>query len=401
MSNALLLAWRQLIRNRVRTALTSLGILIGVAAVICLVALGRGATAQIEQDLRAFGSDVLFVVPGNEGPGGRGAAPAFREQDAEALARLDGVLRVVPTAAQPVRAARGEQSWPTTAWGTTEGYFETLGWTLAQGRVFLPGELRAGSEVCVIGQTVGRELFGAQPAEGQRLRLGKLECRVIGVLASKGQNTFGQDQDDLVVLPLRTLQRRLTGNRDVTMMLVSGEPGVEQQAHASLVQDVQDVLRSRRHLAPGAEADFFVRDMAEALATMGQIMGVLTAFLGAVAAISLLVGGIGIMNIMMVSVTERTREIGVRLAIGATAGDILLQFLVESVVLAWVGGASGVLLGVALSWLASWALALPFVLDPEIIVLSFAVAGTIGVGFGYFPARRAARLNPIDALRHE
>jgi putative ABC transport system permease protein len=398
MRNALLLALRQLLRNRVRTALTSLGILIGVAAVICLVALGRGATAKIEQDLRAFGNDVLFVVPGNEGPGGRGAAPAFREQDADALARLDGVLRVVPTAARPVRAVRGEQSWPTTVWGTTAGYFETLGWTLAQGRVFLPGELRAGSEVCVIGQTVVRELFGAQPAEGQRLRLDKLECRVIGVLAGKGQNTFGQDQDDLVVLPLRTLQRRLAGSRDVSMLLVSGEPGVE---HGALVQDVQATLRSRRHLAPGAEADFFVRDMAEALGTIGQIMGVLTAFLGAVAAISLLVGGIGIMNIMMVSVTERTREIGVRLAVGATAGDILLQFLVESVVLAWVGGASGVLLGIGLSWLASWALGLPFVLDPEIVALSFGVAGTIGVGFGYFPARHAARLNPIDALRHE
>lgn len=396
--NTFSLAVRQLYRNRVRTALTSLGILIGVAAVICLVSLGQGATARIEEDLRSFGNDILFVVPGNEGPGGRGAAAAFREQDALALARVSSVAHAVPTAVRAARAARGEESWPTSVWGTTEGYFEAMNFPVEEGRPFLPGELRAGSDVCVLGRTVVRELFGAQSPEGERVRLGKFECRVIGVLASKGQNTFGQDQDDIVIVPLRTLQRRIAGNRDVSMILVSARPSAD---HAALKADVDAVMRARRHLAPGAEPDFFVRDMEEALGTIGQIMGVLTAFLGAVAAISLLVGGIGVMNIMMVSVTERTREIGVRLAIGATAGDILTQFLVEAVVLAWVGGCSGILLGIAVSYLAAWGLGLPFVVDLQIVTLSFFVAGTIGVTFGYFPARRAARLDPIQALRYE
>jgi putative ABC transport system permease protein len=396
--NTLIIASRQLGRNRTRTGLTSLGILIGVAAVICLVALGRGATARIEGDLRAFGNDVLFVVPGNEGPGGRGTSAPFREQDSDALAALDGVRAAVPTAVRTVRAIRADRSWPTTVWGTTDAYLDLMSWTLADGRTFGPGELRSGADVCLLGATVVRELFGAQPALDGRLRLDKLDCRVVGILAPKGQNTFGQDQDDLVVIPLRTLQRRIVGDRTVSMILVTSAADADR---ATVQRDVVATMRGRRHLAPGAEADFYVRDMAEALGTIGQVMGVLTVFLGAVAAISLLVGGIGIMNIMMVSVTERTREIGVRLAVGATARDVLHQFLVESVVLSWVGGVAGVVLGVSVSFVAARALGLPFVLDPEVVVLAFLVAGSIGVAFGWFPARSAARMNPIDALRHE
>jgi putative ABC transport system permease protein len=392
------LAFRQLWRNKVRTALTSLGLLIGVAAVICLVAIGRGATARIQRDLQSFGNNLLFVVPGNEGPGGRGSAAPFRDEDARVLSQLDGVIHAVPTAVRQLRAVRGDQSWKTTVWGTTNDYFETMNWTLVTGRPFLPGELRSGADVCVLGDTVAVALFGAQDPVGGQVRLGKLECRVIGLLGPKGENTFGQDQDDLVVVPLATVQRRIAGNRDVNTILVSAAPGRDTLA---LKRDVEATMRLRRHVAAEAEADFFVRDMAEAMTIIDSISAVLTTFLGAVAAISLLVGGIGIMNIMLVSVTERTREIGIRLAIGATARDVLLQFLIESLVLSSVGGLAGVVVGLGTSALAARALAVPLVIDLPVVGLAFAVSAFIGVAFGYFPARRAARLDPIDALRHE
>ncbi len=397
--NAFRLALRQLNRNRVRTFLTSLGILIGVAAVICLVALGRGATARIQGDLQSFGNNLLFVVPGTEGPGGRGSAAPLREEDGQALAAaVNGVAAVVPTTARSLRAVRGDQSWRTNVWGASNEYFDAMNWKIAQGRDFMEGELRAGGDVCVLGATVATELFGAQSPIGEHARLDHLDCRVIAVLGAKGENAFGQDQDDLVVVPLRTMQRRIAGNRDISMLVVSARDDADTDA---VKRDVEAVMRLRRHIGGGAEPDFFVRDMAEVMGILNGISVVLTGFLGAVAAISLLVGGIGIMNIMMVSVTERTREIGVRLAIGATARDVLTQFLVEAVVLAWIGGLAGVLVGIGASAIAAAGFGLPLIVDPPVIVLSFAVSGAIGIAFGFFPARRAAHLDPIDALRHE
>ncbi len=392
------LAARQLWRNKARTALTSLGLLIGVAAVICLVAIGRGATERIQRDLRSFGNNLLFVVPGNEGPGGRGSAPPFREDDARAVAQLDGVAAVVPTVARQLRAVRGESSWKTTVFGTTDDYVRVMNWTIEAGRPFLEGELRGGADVCLLGRTVADALFGAQEALGGQVRLGRLECRVIGLLQPKGQNTFGQDQDDLVLVPLVTAQRRIAGNRDVNTLLVSARPGADT---LTVQRDVEALMRARRHVAPGAEPDFFVRDMAEAMGIIDNISAVLTTFLGAVAGISLLVGGIGIMNIMLVSVTERTREIGIRLAIGATAADVLTQFLVEAVVLALAGGSAGVVVGLAASAAAARALGVPLMIDLPVVGLAFGVSAAIGVLFGWFPARRAARLDPIEALRHE
>ncbi len=392
------LALRQLGRNKSRTALTSLGMLIGVAAVICLVALGRGATKRIEGDLQSFGHNPLFVVPGNEGPGGRGSAAPFREEDARALAQIAGVAQVAPIAARPLRAVRGDQGWRTTVYGVTSDWFPAMGWTIEAGRSFVPGELASGAGVCVLGATVVTELFGAQSPLGLDIRVGKLDCRVVGTLGRKGENTFGQDQDDLVVVPLATVQRRITGNRDVATILVSAADGADSQG---VQREVEAVMRVRRHVAAGADPDFFVRDMAEAMGIIDRISTILTAFLGAVAAISLLVGGIGIMNIMLVSVTERTREIGIRLAIGATGRDVLNQFLVEAVVLASIGGTAGVIVGIGASMLVARGLHLPLVVDPEVVFLAFAVSATVGIAFGYFPARRAARLDPIEALRHE
>jgi putative ABC transport system permease protein len=392
-------AWLQLGRNRTRTALTSLGILIGVAAVILLVGLGRGATARIERDLSAFGDNLLFVVPGTEGPGGHTSAAPLREQDADAIAaQIDGVVRAVPTAARSLRAARGDTTWRTTAWGATQAYFPLLRWELAEGRAFTEGEELAGADVCVLGETVAHALFGAQSPVGQRVRLDRLACRVIGTLRAKGQSSFGQDQDDTVIVPLRTLQRRIAGNRDIAMIFVSVADGVDT---LGVQRGIEALMRGRRHVVPGADADFFVRDMAEVMNLLDGVSLILTGFLAAVAGISLLVGGIGIMNIMMVSVTERTREIGVRLAIGATAADVLTQFLVEAVVLALFGGVAGVALGVGGTAAAAAAFDLPLVLDAPVIGLAFLISALIGVGFGYFPARRAAHLDPIEALRRE
>jgi putative ABC transport system permease protein len=271
-------------------------------------------------------------------------------------------------------------------------------WPLASGRNFSESELRAGAAVCILGATVQRELFAQQDPLGTSMRLGKLSCQIIGTLSSKGQSGFGQDQDDLVMVPLRTLQRRMAGNADVGSIMVSARDGVSTE---KVQADLERLLRERRKLRPGADDDFNVRDLKEISSAMTQTTRVLTSLLAAVAAVSLLVGGVGIMNIMLVSVTERTREIGTRLAVGAMARDVLLQFLIEAVTLAAFGGVIGIALGLTAGALATSAFNVPFVLNMGIVVLSFAFSAAVGIVFGYFPARRAAQLDPIEALRHE
>ena len=398
----ILLALRQIRRNVMRSSLTILGIVIGVSAVITMVTLGGGATAQVTSDIAKLGTNLLLVRPGQgfRGPGGtRSTADMFEVDDAEAIAReISGLSAVAPMASQTTQAIYQNENWSTTVTGSTNAYLEVRNWQLGNGRLFTGGELRAGKAVCLLGATVRNELFGGSDPLGATIRLEKLSCQVIGVLESKGESSFGRDQDDFVLIPLRTLQRRLAGNTDVSAIYASAQDGVSTE---KVETDIKRLMRERRHISIGDDDDFHVRDMQELVSTMTGTTRVLTGLLGAVAAVSLLVGGIGIMNIMLVSVTERTREIGIRLAIGALERDVLMQFLVEAMVLSSFGGLIGIVLGVAAALIGARALAVPFVFDSGIIVIAFAFSAAVGVLFGYFPARQAGRLDPIEALRHE
>jgi putative ABC transport system permease protein len=401
--NSLLLALRSIRRNLLRSFLTVLGIVIGVSAVITMVTLGQGATQAVRNQIASLGSNLLQVRPGQRlGPGFGGlGVPAFVRADADAIAtQLAGVRAVAPEVRAGATAVAGARNWTTSVVGTSAEWFDVGNWTLAAGRLFEPGEERAGNAVCIIGASVRRELFGANaPAPlGEALRLKQFSCEVIGVLAAKGQGAMGLDQDDLVVLPLSTVQRRVTGSTRVNTLLVSMAEGADA---AQVSTALRQLLRERRKLAADEDDNFNVLDTRQIADTLSGTTRIMTTLLGAVAAVSLLVGGIGIMNIMLVSVTERTREIGVRLAIGALEGEVLLQFLIEAVVLAALGGLVGVTLALAASVVLAQAMQLPFLFDPGINALALAFSAAIGVVFGYFPARRAARLDPIEALRHE
>jgi len=400
--NALILALREIRRNLMRSSLTALGIIIGVAAVIIMVTLGGGATRKVTTQISSMGSNLLQVRPGQGMRGHRGVqsiAPPFKVDDAKAIAReISGVQAVAPSAQDYIQAIYGNKNWSTIVNGSTNAYLQVRNWSLESGRPFTDGELRGGKAVCILGSTVRKELFGDQDPLGAILRLKKLSCRVVGVLESKGQSTFGRDRDDFVLIPLRTLQRRITGNTDVSAIYLSVQDGVSTK---KVKESIERLMRERRHISTGQDDDFHVRDMKEIAEVLSGTTQVLTALLGAVAAVSLLVGGIGIMNIMLVSVTERTREIGTRLAIGALEREVLLQFLVEAVVLSSFGGVLGIVLALAASVLLANLLLVPFVLNPGIIIIAFLFSVVVGIIFGYFPARKAARLDPIEALRHE
>ncbi len=398
--NALLLALRSIRRNVLRSFLTTLGIVIGVASVIIMVNLGSGATLQVKQQIESLGSNLLFLRPGQRfGHGTRTQATPFKLADAEAIAReIDGVAEVAPMASQAMVAIYGNENWNTSVTGSDNRYFVVGNWELHQGRYFTDSELRAGKSVCVIGETVRQKLFGAQIPVGSSIRLKKIACEVIGLLKSKGQSAGGSDQDDAIVMPIRTFWRRIAGNQDVQILRISARDGV---STARVQRDIENLMRERRRIGSGEEDDFSVMDMKEITRTLTGTTQILTALLGAVAAVSLLVGGIGIMNIMLVSVTERTREIGIRLAIGAQERDVLTQFLVEAVVLSSFGGLFGILLALSASWFIAGLLHVPFVVEVKMVLFAFLFSMMIGVAFGYFPARKAARLDPIDALRHE
>jgi putative ABC transport system permease protein len=397
--NAFLLALRELRRNVLRSFLTILGIVIGVAAVIVMVTLGSGATVQVSQQIASLGSNVVILVPGQMGPG-RGASVApFNESDVEAIVRDIGDLKAVaPTATKSLTAIFANKNWSTAVTGTTNAYFTAANWVIARGRTFSESELRAGKAVCVIGATVGKELFGAQDPLGNKLRLKNISCEVIAQMDTKGQSVMGRDQDDLIIIPLRTFQRRVAGNRDISLIQLSVR---DESAIDRVKSAIERLMRERRHLAPNEENDFSVMDTRQIAQTLTGTTRILTLLLSAVAAVSLLVGGIGIMNIMLVSVTERTREIGIRLAIGAFERDVLTQFLVEAMVLASFGGLFGVLLALGASAVLAQFLQVPLILNPGIMILAFLFSGAVGVIFGYVPARRAAQLDPIEALRHE
>jgi putative ABC transport system permease protein len=398
-----MLALRSVQRNMLRSFLTILGIVIGVSAVITMVTLGNGATQAIKTQISSLGTNLLMVRPGQRGfgGGGGGGVPQFTEADAESIAsQIGGVAAVAPQGTTNVTVVANGRNWATSVNGSSNAWFDTGNWKLASGRVFDLDEQRAGAAVCVIGETVRREIYGGtvgQTGLGEQLRVKQFSCDVIGILASKGQGGMG-DQDDTVVVPLHTLQRRVTGSRKVGTLLVSMEEGSDS---VPLKASLRQLLRERRKLAENDDDNFNIFDTQQLAETLSSTTQVLTMLLGAVAAVSLLVGGIGIMNIMLVSVTERTREIGLRLAVGALESEVLLQFLIEAVVLSALGGLAGIAIATAASYALSRAMGVPYSFDPMINLLSLLFSAAIGVLFGYFPARRAAQMDPIEALRHE
>ena len=394
------LAIQAIRRNVLRSFLTLLGIVIGVSAVIAMVTIGNGTTAKVTAEMAKLGTNVLFIRPGQFGPGrSSDTAKPFNTRDVAALrGQLRGVRAIAPMAQQSVTVVYGSESRSVGAIGTDSDYLIAQDWNLTEGRQFSDGELRSGRAVCIIGETVREKLFGSTPASGKRLRINKVSCEVIGVLEAKGESGFGTDRDDIVAMPLRVFHRRVAGNTDINSLNVSALDGVDT---AKVQADIERLLRERRGITKGEKDDFRVADMKQIAETQTATTGILTILLGAVAGVSLLVGGIGIMNIMLVSVTERTREIGIRLAIGAQGSQVLMQFLVEAVVLSLIGGVAGVILGLGLAAAASTGMDIPFVLDPGIVLIAFGFSALVGIVFGYFPARNAAQMNPIEALRRE
>jgi putative ABC transport system permease protein len=396
-----LLAIRAIRRHILRSFLTVLGIVIGVFAVVTMVTLGNGATKAVRQQISSLGANVLTVLPGQGfGRGGGGETPPpFKPEDVDAIRdQVTGITAVAPQAQASVTAVRNAANWSTTVNGTSNAYLDAESWQVTEGRRFSDIEEEAGKSVCMVGNTVRTNLYPTEPAIGTRLLLGNVSCEVIGLLATRGQGGFGQDADDTVLMPIKAVQRRFTGSRDIRAIIVAADPAFDS---ADVQQSIAALLRERRSITGTKQDDFTIFDTRQIAQTLSSTTALLTGIVGAVAAISLLVGGIGIMNIMLVSVTERTREIGIRLAIGAIGREVMMQFLVEAVVLSCLGGLIGLVLALIACAGLSAALSLPFLFDPQVNLLAFFFSALIGIVFGYFPARRAAGLNPIDALRHE
>jgi putative ABC transport system permease protein len=394
--------------NALRSALTMLGIIIGVAAVIAMVAIGSGARERVDSQIKSLGANLAIIQAGNVTQGGvrlgAGASSTLTDEDAKAVAaEVEDVVAsasVITTRAQAVYAGT---NWSTTITATDLDFFTAREWGLAEGRLFEPEELRRGEIVAIIGQTVAKNLFGESDPLGQMFRIRNVPFKVIGVMAGKGQSALGQDQDDVVFVPLDTGRRRIIGRnyaRDRSVQTIMVKFASEEAINPGIEQ-TRALLRQRHRLAEDQEDDFIVRNLTEIANTATAAASTLSWLLAAVAGVSLLVGGIGIMNIMLVSVTERTREIGLRLAVGARQRDVLSQFLIEATTLATIGGAVGIALGIgaatAIARFAGW----PFVISPQTILIAVGVSGLIGVFFGFYPARQAARLDPIEALRRE
>jgi putative ABC transport system permease protein len=396
-------ALRALARNKMRTILTMLGIIIGVGAVICTVAIGQGASAQVQQQIQALGDNIVMVFAGSVNTGGvrmgNGATKSLTADDAEAvLQHVPDVTAVSPIVGASVQAVFGNENWLTRANGTSADITEIRKWPVVEGSMFSTRDVDMAADVCVIGNTVAEQLFGDADPVGQVIRVQNLPFRVLGVLLAKGQNANGQDQDDMMIMPYTTVQKKISGISWIQLMMVST---TSQSAMGPVQTGIAALLRQRHHLRPGEDDDFIIRspnEMAQAAEATSLVM---TFLLGGIASISLLVGGIGIMNIMLVSVTERTREIGVRMAVGATEEDVKMQFLSEALVLSSMGGLVGIALGVIASALISHVLHWSTFVSPLSVVIAVAFSAGVGILFGFYPAQRAAQLDPIEALRYE
>jgi putative ABC transport system permease protein len=395
------LALRSIRRNALRSFLTLLGIVIGVAAVIAMITIGNGTTQKVRSDISSLGSNLLVVRAARPDRAGSTSFTPRRLDDKDLAGLRHGLTnaKAVSAASQKsVRVVYGADNVAADVTGADADFFIARDWDASIGRLFTEQEVRGGVNVCLIGETVRRQFFGAGDPTGLSIRVGRMGCRVIGVLQSKGTSGFGQDQDNVVMMPLPAFQRRIAGNRNIDAIYVAAQDGIS----TSAVQDsIETILRETRRIATDADDNFQVRDMTQIADAMASATATMTGMLGAVAAVSLLVGGIGIMNIMLVSVTERTREIGIWLAIGAHEKHILVQFLVEATVLSLLGGLIGIALGLALAGAASLTLSIPFAPSAAVILLAVGFSALIGMVFGFFPALRGARLDPIDALRHE
>ena len=400
--NALLIAIKEIRRNILRSILTILGIVIGVASVIAMVMIGDGTTANVTANIEKLGSNMLNVRVGQEkrgAPRDDNSAKPFKIEDITAIKNeVSNLKGVTAENSSMANVVFGNKSNSSLIVGTTNDYFIIKDWEVEQGRIFEEGELSSGKSVCILGTTVVKNLFGDENPIGATIRIKNFPWSVIGILASKGASSFGRDQDEVVITPLKMYQRKIQGNLDVSTIIVSV---MEEKYIEDAKEQIISLMQDRRAVKVGESDNFHIRDMKDILNTMTSTTKMLTYLLGSIAAISLLVGGIGIMNIMLVSVTERTREIGIRLAIGAMQSEVLLQFLIEAIVLSTWGGIIGIFLGLGVGYGVVQIFELPYIINTQIILISFIFSTLIGVVFGYFPARKAARLNPIDALRYE
>ena len=396
-------ALRAIMRNKLRSLLTVLGVVIGVCAVITMVNIGSGAQVAIETAISGLGTNMIIIFPGSMTKGGMrtgfGTVTSLVDSDAQAVSdecpAVQLVSPVVNTAAQVVFQ---NQNWGTSIMGTNPDFQRIKNWPLARGEFFTMQDVKAASKVCVLGKTVAEKLFGIQNPVGQIIRVKRIPFRVIGLLTEKGQTTFGQDQDDTVVVPYTTAQKRLMGITYLSMIMASA---VSNERIPDAQEQIGTLLRQRHNIPKGDDDDFTVRNLADLTSTFNMITGILTLLLGSIASISLVVGGIGIMNIMLVSVTERTREIGIRMSVGAKPADILLQFLLEAILLSLIGGAVGIILGIGLTAVIAYFAEWPTPISVFAIIVSSLFAAAVGIFFGLYPARKASRMNPIEALRYE
>ena len=398
------IAWRALARNKLRSGLTMLGVIIGVGAVIAMVGVGQGASQAVQEQIAAMGSNVVFVASGTVNRGGLrlgwGQTKSLLYDDMRAIVReCPAVGSAAPGATTTAQIVFGNDNWFTNVQGTEPQYFEIRDWTFAEGVPFTQVDVDAAANLAVIGNTVRQNLFGATDPVGQVIRIKDLPFRVVGVLNAKGQSAhMGQDQDDVIFVPITTLQKKLTGDTWLRFIVVSA---VSRQASYAVQQEITALLRDRHRIRPGQDDDFMVRNLADIAQLADQSSRVMTLLLASIASVSLIVGGIGIMNIMLVSVTERTREIGIRMAVGATEEDVQRQFLIEAVVLSLMGGAAGILFGVGASLLITRLLGWAVLISPLAIAVAALFSAGVGIFFGFYPARKAARLDPIEALRFE